>query len=229
MPRLRSSATSSRIVSHYVRMAVYHRAWGESYNPRRARYQGLSSGSSRLHGNAKFRPGDSQRADWPRSEIAAVVTQPDARAGRGQKAAISPVKALAEKHGLTVLQPPRIAPELLEQLRALHPSAIIVAAYGRILPAGLLSLPPRGCINVHASLLPRYRGAAPIPAAILAGDSQTGVTIMLLEEKLDTGPMLTQGTLDILPDDTAGSLTERLAYLGARLLLETLPDWLRAG
>ncbi len=159
-------------------------------------------------------------------EIAAVVTQPDTKAGRGQKVALSPVKALAEKHGLTVLQPPRIIPEVVEQVRTLAPAAIVVAAYGRILPKGLLALPQRGCINVHASLLPRYRGAAPIPAAILSGDAQTGVTIMLMEETLDTGPILSQSALHIEPEDTTGSLTEKLANLGAQLLVDTLPDWL---
>jgi methionyl-tRNA formyltransferase len=161
-----------------------------------------------------------------RYEVAAVVTRPDAQAGRGRKPSVPPVRILAENHGLPVLQPPRIGPEVVDQLRALRPTAIIVAAYGRILPAGLVSLPPRGCINVHASLLPRYRGAAPIPAAILAGDSHTGVTIMLMDEKMDTGPILSQEALGISPEDTTGSLTERLAHLGARLLTDTLPGWL---
>ncbi|MGQ9492950.1 MAG: methionyl-tRNA formyltransferase [Anaerolineae bacterium] len=160
-------------------------------------------------------------------EIPAVVTQPDREAGRGRRVTISPVKALALAHNLPVLQPVKVRqPEFIQQLRALTPAAIVVAAFGQILPPAILSLPPHGCINVHASLLPHYRGAAPIPAAILAGDAQTGVTIMLMDEGLDTGQILGQAALEILPDDTTASLTERLGRLGGRLVSEILPRWL---
>lgn len=160
-------------------------------------------------------------------EIAAVVTQPDRPAGRGRKPVVSPVKASALAHGLLVLQPPKVRqPEVVQQLRALAPAVIVVAAFGQILPSSVLSVPPHGCINVHASLLPRHRGAAPIPAAILAGDVQTGVTIMLMDEGMDTGPILSQAAIPILSDDTTASLTERLGCLGGQLLLDTLPRWL---
>ena len=161
-----------------------------------------------------------------RYEITAVVTQPDADSGRGRQLRPSPVKVLALEHQLTVLQPAKLRqPEVVEQLRALQPEAIVVAAFGQILPTSILSLPPFGCINVHGSLLPRYRGAAPIPAAILAGDSQTGITIMQMDAGMDTGPILTQRALAISPDDTSATLTDKMARLGAELLLETLPAW----
>nr|MBC7244838.1 methionyl-tRNA formyltransferase [Chloroflexota bacterium] len=160
-------------------------------------------------------------------EVVAVVTQPDREGGRGRKVIIPPVKALALAHNLSVLQPVKVRqPEFVQQLHDLAPTAIVVAAFGQILPPTILSLPPYGCINVHASLLPRHRGAAPIPAAILAGDAQTGVTIMLMDEGLDTGPILGQAALEILPDDTTASLTERLGNLGGQLILDTLPRWL---
>ncbi len=160
-------------------------------------------------------------------EIAAVVTQPDRRAGRGRKKSISAVKAFALEHALPVLQPPSLRKEeVIQQLRDLAPAVIVVAAFGKILPAAILSLPERGSINVHGSLLPRHRGAAPIPAAILAGDRQTGVTIMLMDEGLDTGPILSQATVEITPKDTTASLTEKLGQIGGRLLLDTLPRWL---
>jgi len=162
-----------------------------------------------------------------RYEIAAVVTQPDRKAGRGRKLTISPVKELALAHGLPVLQPQTLQQvEIVKQLRNLAPATIAVAAFGQILPPSILTLPKHGCINVHASLLPRYRGAAPIPAAILAGDEQTGVTIMLMDEGLDTGPILSQAAVDIAPEDTTASLTEKLGRLGGQLLLDTLPRWL---
>jgi len=160
-------------------------------------------------------------------EIAAVVTQPDRKAGRGRKMMISAVKALALEHNLPVLQPRSLRQEeIVQQLRNLAPTVIVVAAFGQILPTSILSLPQHGSINVHASLLPRHRGAAPIPAAILAGDEQTGVTIMLMDEGLDTGPILSQATIDITPEDTTASLTEKLGQLGGQLLLDTLPCWL---
>lgn len=158
--------------------------------------------------------------------IVGVVTQPDAPAGRGGHLAMSPVKRLALQHGLTILQPERLRrPEAVDALRALKPDVQIVAAFGQILPRAVLDIPPLGTLNVHASLLPRWRGAAPITAAILAGDEITGVTIMHLDEGMDTGDILAQSSTPILPEDTTGSLTARLADLGAALLLETLPRW----
>ena len=161
-----------------------------------------------------------------RYEVVAVVTQPDADSGRGRHLRPSPVKILALEHHIPFLQPVKVRhPEVVEQLRALQPEAIVVAAFGQILPASILSLPPFGCINVHGSLLPSYRGAAPIPAAILAGDSQTGITIMQMDAGMDTGPILTRRALAISPHDTTATLTDKMATLGAELLLETLPAW----
>lgn len=161
-------------------------------------------------------------------EVLAVVTQPDRPAGRGRALKPPPVKALALAHGLPVFQPTKLRGDtsLLERLRDLAPQVIVVAAFGMLLPPEFLALPPKGCLNVHASLLPRHRGAAPIPAAILAGDRETGVTIMLMDEGLDTGPILSQAPCPIREDDTAGTLSERLAQLGRDLLLETLPKWI---
>jgi len=164
-----------------------------------------------------------------RYEIAGVVTQPNRRAKRGRKVEASPVKVVALAHDLPVLQPPRLRqPDVVAELTALSPEAIVVAAYGQILPAEVLAIPPRGCLNVHASLLPRYRGAAPVAAAILAGDEETGVTIMLMDEGMDTGPILSQATCPISPQDTRESLRAGLAQLGADLMMDTLPRWLAA-
>jgi methionyl-tRNA formyltransferase len=149
-------------------------------------------------------------------DVVAVVTQPDAPAGRGRALTPSPVKQFALE-----LKPP----EVVEQLRGYAPDAIVVAAFGQILRRNVLDLPPHACINVHASLLPRWRGASPISAAIAYGDAVTGVTIMLMEAGLDTGPILTQRSTSIKADDTTGALTERLANIGAELLVETLPGW----
>jgi methionyl-tRNA formyltransferase len=162
-------------------------------------------------------------------EIVGVVTQPDRRAKRGRKVEASPVKVVALAHNLPVLQPPSLRqPDAVAELRALAPDVIVVAAYGQILPAEVLAIPPRGCLNVHASLLPRCRGAAPVSAAILAGDEETGVTIMLMDEGMDTGPILSQATCPISPQDTRESLRARLAQLGADLMMDTLPRWLAA-
>ncbi|MGQ9682613.1 MAG: methionyl-tRNA formyltransferase [Anaerolineae bacterium] len=169
----------------------------------------------------------SLRALHERYEVTLVVTQPDRAAGRGRTLAAPAVKVAARDLGLPVYQPDSLrSPQALERLRAAEPEAIVVAAYGEILRQNVLSLPPKGCVNVHASLLPRHRGAAPIAAAILAGDAVTGITIMLMDEGMDTGPILAQAEEAIRPDDTTGSLTPRLAALGARLLQETLPRWL---
>jgi len=162
-----------------------------------------------------------------RYEIVGVVTQPDREAGRGRKMTTSAVKALALGHNLPVFQPSTLrGSEVVQQLQGLDSDVIVVAAYGKILPNSILSLPRHACINVHASLLPRHRGAAPIPAAILAGDAQTGVTIMLVESELDAGPILSQAAVTIGNDDTTASLTEKLGQLGGQLLVDTLPRWL---
>jgi methionyl-tRNA formyltransferase len=160
-------------------------------------------------------------------QVAGVVTQPDRPKGRGQTLTPPPVKVQALELGLPVIQPRRlIEPEAMGQLQAWQPDLIVVAAFGQILRPVVLELPRYGCVNVHASRLPRWRGAAPLPAAILHGDEQTGVTIMRMDAGVDTGPILTQRPLPILPNDTAGSLSEKMATLGAELLIETLPDYL---
>jgi methionyl-tRNA formyltransferase len=163
-------------------------------------------------------------AEYP---ISGVVTQPDRPAGRGRQPKAPPVKLLAERLQLPVIQPERLkTPDAMAQLQAWQPELIVVAAFGQILRPAVLDLPPLGCINIHGSLLPRWRGAAPVQAAILNGDMTTGVTIMRMDTGVDTGPLLSQRSLPILPDDTAGSLGQRMAELGADLLLETLPAYL---
>lgn len=163
----------------------------------------------------------------PTYRVVGIVTQPDRAAGRGRERRASPVKHVALAAGLPVLQPERLRePAAFAELAALAPELIVVAAYGQILRPEVLNLPRFGCINVHASLLPRWRGAAPIAAAILAGDTVTGVTIMLMDPGMDTGPILAQQAEPILPDDTAATLGARLARLGADLLIRTLPDYL---
>jgi methionyl-tRNA formyltransferase len=158
-----------------------------------------------------------------RHDVALVLTQPDRPAGRGLKPQRSAVKQLALERGLALLQPSKLAdPATFSAIAEVRPEALVVAAYGLILPAALLALAPRGGLNVHASLLPRWRGAAPIERALLAGDATTGVTLMQMDAGLDTGPILLQEAVDILPEDTAGSLRDRLAALGARLLLRVL-------
>lgn len=152
-------------------------------------------------------------------EVVAVLTQPDRPAGRGKKLTASPVKQLAMENGLDVLQPATLRdPEIQAQLRALKPDLIVVVAYGLMVPNEVLELPELGCWNIHASLLPRWRGAAPIQRAIEAGDAQTGVCIMQMEATLDTGPVYHRLTTDISPDDTGGSLHDRLAQMGAEAL-----------
>lgn len=160
-------------------------------------------------------------------DVEAVVTQPDKPSGRGRRLAASPVKVFALARGIPVLQPASLrTPEVVAELAAWRPDVIVVAAFGQILRPAVLDLPPHGCINVHASLLPRWRGAAPVQAAILAGDMVTGSTIMRMDEGMDTGPILAQAALIIQPGDTGGTLTARLAQQGADLLAETLPRWL---
>ncbi len=159
--------------------------------------------------------------------LVGVVTQPDRPAGRGKVMTPPPVKLLALEAGIPLMQPERLRrPEAFDQLSAWQPELIVVAAYGQILRQTVLDLARHGCINVHASLLPRWRGAAPIQAAILHGDSQTGVTIMKMDVGVDTGDMLAQRSVIIEPQDDAVSLTSKLAEVGSTLLLETLPHYL---
>ena len=156
-------------------------------------------------------------------EISLVVTQTDKLKGRGHKLSPPPVKTAALEAGIRVAQPGTLRDDkFIEALRFLKPEFIVVIAYGKILPDAILETPEHGCLNVHASLLPNYRGAAPIAWAILRGDERTGITTMLMDEGLDTGPILLQQETDISRDDTAGSLSVRLARLGASLLIETL-------
>ena len=161
-------------------------------------------------------------------EVVVAVCQPDRPAGRGRALRSPPAKELAQAHGMPVLQPERVnAAVALGALRALAPDAIIIAAFGQILKQPLLDIPRRGALNVHASLLPRHRGASPVAAAILAGDDVTGVSIMEVALALDAGPVVARRALEIEPLDTTGTLTAKLAQLGADLLIETLPAWER--
>jgi methionyl-tRNA formyltransferase len=160
-------------------------------------------------------------------DVTGVVTQPDRPAGRGRKLTPPPVKALASELALPVIQPGRLSePAAMEQLEKWAPDVIVVAAFGQILRPAVLELPPHGCVNVHASLLPRWRGAAPIQAAMLAGDRETGITIMQMDAGLDTGPILSQQATPITHEDTAASLSNRLAEIGADLLVATLPSYM---
>ncbi len=156
-------------------------------------------------------------------QVVAVVTQPDKKKGRGKKLAPPPVKVVAQQADIPVLQPTKIrTDEFYGALSAFRPDVIIVAAYGRILPSTILNLPPLGCINVHGSLLPRHRGAAPIQWAIIEGDKRTGITIMQMDEGMDTGDILFSAAIDIEENETAGSLFNRLAHLGATTLSTAL-------
>jgi methionyl-tRNA formyltransferase len=159
------------------------------------------------------------------ADVRAVVTQPDRPAGRGRSLAPPPVKETALAAGIPVMQPQKVKnnPELLEAVRALEPRLIVVVAYGRILPPAILELPPHGCLNVHASLLPKYRGAGPIQWAIARGETETGVSLMRMDAGMDTGPVYAMRRLAIAEDDTAGSLSDKLARLGAEALAELLP------
>jgi methionyl-tRNA formyltransferase len=155
--------------------------------------------------------------------VVGIVTQPDRPKGRGQILTPSPVKLLAQRERIPLLQPLKMkGPEFLQALAGWKPDLIVVAAFGRILPTVILSLPPRGCINVHGSLLPKYRGAGPIQWAIINGETETGITTMLMDEGVDTGAMLLQEAIPITADDTAGTLSPRLAELGGRLLVKTI-------
>ena len=159
-------------------------------------------------------------------QVVGVYTQPDKPTGRGRTLEQLPVKRVALQHGLELFQPVRLRnPDEVARLAALKPDLILVAAFGQILPQSVLDIPKFGCLNIHPSLLPEYRGATPIPAAILVGDKETGVTIMLMDAGMDTGPIISQIIVGIEPDDTTESLTTRLAQAGVRLLGEALPLW----
>ncbi len=161
-------------------------------------------------------------------EVAAVYTQPDRPAGRGRGLASSPVKKVALARGLEVVQPASLKEAgVVEQLKAFKSDVIVVAAFGQILPKAVLALPRLGCLNVHPSLLPKFRGASPVASAILAGEIFSGVSIMVMDEGLDTGPVLARAQVAVSPRDTTGSLTAKLAWLGARLLGEVLLGWAR--
>ena len=156
-------------------------------------------------------------------EVTAVITQPDKARGRSGKLTPTPVKSCAEEHGIPVYTPTRVKdPEFIEKLRTIPCDVIVVIAFGQILPSQILSMPRFGCVNVHASLLPRWRGAAPMQWAIMAGDTETGVTTMQMDEGLDTGDMLLEKRVPIESDETGESLHDKLAPLGASLLIETL-------
>jgi methionyl-tRNA formyltransferase len=161
-------------------------------------------------------------------QVVAVYTQPDRAAGRGRSLVSSPVKRVAMEWGLPVVQPVSFKKaEAVAQLASLRPDIIVVAAFGQILPQSVLDIPGHQCINIHPSLLPKFRGASPVAAAILAGDEFTGVSIMLMDRGLDTGPVLAQAQVPISAQDTAGSLTAKLSLIAAQLLLEVLPRWTR--
>ncbi len=156
-------------------------------------------------------------------EVIGVVTQPDKAKGRGKKVLFPPVKEKALEHNLTVYQPRRARePEFIEQMRALNPDVMVVVAFGQILPKDILDIPKYGCINVHASLLPKYRGAAPIQWAVINGDAVSGVTTMQMDVGLDTGDMLLKTEVPLAEDETGGSLFDKLSTLGGELLIETL-------
>lgn len=162
-------------------------------------------------------------------QVVGIVTQPDRPKGRGQVLTPPPIKLIAQREGIPFLQPVKIkVPEFLAALAAWKPDLIAVTAYGRILHSPILTLPPMGCVNVHGSLLPKYRGAAPVQWAVINGEAETGITTMMMDEGMDTGAMLLQESLPIFPEDTAGSLAPRLAALGGRLLVETIAR-LKAG
>ncbi len=161
-------------------------------------------------------------------EVVSVYTQPDKPAGRGLKLAPSPVKATALSLGLTVVSPVTLkGEEAARKLAGLQPDVVVVSAYAKLLPESILRIPRYGCVNVHPSLLPRHRGASPIPAAILDGDKFTGVTIMLMDKGLDTGPILSKAQIPVLDSDTAGSLSVKLSLIAASLIVEVIPRWVR--
>ncbi|MFA9261922.1 MAG: methionyl-tRNA formyltransferase [Undibacterium sp.] len=159
--------------------------------------------------------------------IVGVVTQPDRKSGRKQELTPSPVKVLAEKHGLPLLQPEKLDTEAVKTIRNWKPDVIVVAAYGRILPESLLEFPGFGCLNIHTSLLPRWRGASPVANALIAGDAETGVTLMELDRGMDTGAIIATEKTPIGSDERADELLTRLSQMGAKLLTNTLPLWIK--
>lgn len=158
--------------------------------------------------------------------VVAVYTQPDRPSGREQEVIQSPVKKLAESKNIPVEQPPRLDDTAIDTLSSYKPDIVIVAAYGKILPEKMLGIPRFGCVNVHASLLPRWRGASPIQNALLAGDTETGVSIILMDRGMDTGPLLGRTSVPIAPDDTTETLLPKLTKQGSSLLLSILPQWI---
>jgi methionyl-tRNA formyltransferase len=179
-------------------------------------------------GSPRFAVPSLERLAGERYEVVAVYTQPDRPAGRGKTPAAPAVKEAALRLGIPVVQPENLrSADDLARLAEFRADVIVVCAYGQILPGAVLEMPPYGCVNVHFSLLPRHRGAAPVAAAILAGDQLTGVSIILLEKRLDAGPLLVAGAIPVLPRDSTGTLTEKLSLVGAGLLLEALSGWTR--
>ena len=160
-------------------------------------------------------------------QVVGVITQPNRPAGRGRNKRPSAVKTFALQNELALIQPRKIRDEIvLSQINLWNPDVVVVAAYGQIIPSSLLEIPPHGFVNVHASLLPRWRGAAPVQAAILHGDQYTGITIMQMDPGMDTGPIIAQAKVAINEEDTAGDLLTRLSHLGAQLIVDTLPSYL---
>jgi methionyl-tRNA formyltransferase len=166
----------------------------------------------------------------PGIRVTAVVSAPDRPAGRNAVSTATPVTVRARELGLVVAQPTRVRrPEAIDELRELAPELIVLADYGQLIPKVLIDLPPRGFLNLHPSALPRHRGAAPIPATILAGDTESAVTLMVVTEEMDAGPIVAVEPLEVRPDDTAATLEERAALVAARLLRRALPEWLDGG
>lgn len=178
-------------------------------------------------GTPQFSVPTLERLNSSEHEVMAVYTQPDKPSGRGKTATSTPVKRIAEEHSLSVFQPASLRDEAeVERLATLNLDAIVVVAYRQILPQEILDIPKFGCLNIHPSLLPKYRGAAPVAAAILAGDEETGVSVMLMDSGMDTGPVVSQQKVSIEPHDTTESLEQKLANVGADLLMKTLPEWI---
>ncbi len=177
-------------------------------------------------GTSEFSVPSLKRLIASESEVVAVYTQPDKRAGRGRVSVLSPVKLLAQSEGIPVFQPASLRDSgEIEHLRNLKADVVIVVAFGQILSQDVLDIPEYGCLNIHPSLLPKYRGPSPIVHAILAGDKKTGASIMLLNAGTDTGPVIAQNEVSVGPEDTAETLENKLAETGAELLLKTLPAW----
>lgn len=221
------------LLSLCFRILVYHRLTGKKTLIISGRFKieiGLKLALAMrvvFMGTPDFAVPTLERLIQSEHQIIGVYTQLDKPAGRGQTIASSAVKKVALAHGLPIFQPDSLRkPEVVESLANSRPELIVVAAFGQLLPQRVLDIPPFGCLNVHPSLLPRFRGPSPVAAAILAGDEVTGVSIMLMDKGMDTGPILAQTQTPILPQDTTGTLTDRLAQLGAQLLMETLPGWL---